>query len=96
MPPDRRFPFQGPRPCNSKGSPAMPQTSSHGPQMHNTVHSAPPTAAKPTGGSAENNPLRALLQKTDGDTLLILALLLLLAKEKKDRRLLLALGYIML
>lgn len=96
MPPDRRFPFQGPRPCNSKSSPAMPQASSHAAQLHNTARSTPPTATKTAGASAESNPLRALLQKTDGDTLLILALLLLLAKEKKDRRLLLALGYIML
>ncbi len=95
MPPDRRFPFQGPRPYSSKGSPAPQRQASHTQQMQTAQMPTASPAAKTIGASAENNPLRTLLQKTDGDTLLILALLLLLAKEQKDRRLLLALAYIM-
>lgn len=96
MPPARRFPFQGPRPTQNMARPdAVP--SRH--PTPRTASAPQPSVAPPPicpSPAAEKHPLQALLQKLDGDTLLILTVLLLLSKEQTDRRLLLALAYIIL
>lgn len=96
MPPNRRFPFQGPRPVPSSPSapPPLPQQN----QRHSATAPSPvpPPAPKGQSPAADTNPLQALLHRLDGDTLLILAVLLLLSKEQTDRKLLLALAYIIL
>lgn len=95
MPPNRRFPFQGPRPASSAAP--MPNKMSQIPKSAPVPIPAPPSQpSKNRSSAAEQNPLQALLHKLDGDTLLILAVLLLLYKEQTDRRLLLALAYIIL
>ncbi len=106
MPPDRRFPFQGPRPIGRNNVQANPQREIQSPprqteQTHRKQTQIPrkkaPSPAPAKHAAASNgNPLQGLMQNMDSDTLLILAVLLLLSKEQTDRRLLLALAYIIL
>lgn len=98
MPPQRRFPFQGPRPMqqNRQQIRSMGQAQPSSEEMQQPKHTAPSPIPKNIPTPQNSNPLRSLLQNIDSDTLLILAVLLLLSKEQKDRRLLLALAYIIL
>lgn len=98
MPPQQRFPFQGPRPMQQNQQQLRPTGQVLQPieETKQSKTTAPPPVPKSAITTQDLNPLRSLLQNIDSDTLLILALLLLLSKEQKDRRLLLALAYIIL
>lgn len=98
MPPQRRFPFQGPRPMqqNQQQARSMEQAQQSIGVTQQPRSTASSSILKPAATTQDSNPLRSLLQNIDSDTLLILAVLLLLSKEEKDRRLLLALAYIIL
>lgn len=98
MPPQRRFPFQGPRPMpqNRQQMRSAGQAQHPSEEIQQPQYAAPSPTPKSIPTAQNPNPLRSLLKNLDSDTLLILAVLLLLSKEQKDRRLLLALAYIIL
>lgn len=56
---------------------------------------SPPVFNRNQKAFTEQNPLSAILEKTDSDTFIILALLWILWNEKADQKLLLALLYLL-
>lgn len=95
------YPFSSPHPVPKHEKSCPPPRPDHPtpppkiPLSAKSAHipSKPQPVPKP---SPDTSPLSAILRQIDGDTLLLLIFLWLASKESCDRKLLLALGYIML
>ncbi len=89
------FPFQmtaGRQRCCPPKNDMPPQKECPPPIPPSVCPDVPPSMQK----AHMENPLAGLLDKMDGETMLLLAFLWIASKEQCDKRLLMALGYIML